>query len=350
LTALAIFLVPFSVQEHQKKLDRSWKALFKGLDIVGISMFIPASIMLFLALQWGGVLYPWSSAIVIGLLSGCGATALLFSFWEHQHGDESMFPPKLLGRRVIIGACMSGFFQGGCMILLNYYLPLWFQVVRKVSPTGSALRTLPTFGSQIIFTVIGTFIIQRIQYLTPPTVVGTAVGAVGCGLLTTMTVSTSMGKWIGYQIIIGAGRGVAMQSPFLAVQAICEPRQMAVGTAVIAWAQLFGGALFVGLGQAVFANLLRSALSERAPTVDSELVVDAGATNYDDNVPPEQQGNVLLAYNQAITLTFYLAVAASIGGVLTACAMGKVRAMQKPKEKDKETADSSEKEQHEAKK
>jgi hypothetical protein len=349
LTALAIFLVPFSVQEHQKKLDRSLKALFSGLDIVGFTMFVPASVMLFLALQWGGVIYPWSSATVIGLLCGSAVTAILFAFWEHHHGDNSMFPPKLLGRRVITGACMSGFFQGGCMILLNYYLPLWFQVVKKVSPTGSALRTLPTFGSQIIFTVIGTVIIQRTQYLAPPTIVGNAVGAVGCGLLTTMTVSTPVGEWVGFQIIIGAGRGIAMQSPFLAVQAICEQRQMAVGTAVIAWAQLFGGALFVGLGQTVFANLLRSALSEHAPTVDSELVVDAGATNYDENVPLDQQASVLSAYNQAITLTFYLAVAASIGGALTACAMGKVKALQKPMKKDSEEAGSAEKEQSEAK-
>lgn len=324
LTAISILLVRFTGRKDQT-IDWSWKALWNGLDIVGFLLFVPASVMLFLALQWGGVLYPWSSATIIGLLCGSGVVVLLFLCWESQHEENAMFPLAFLGRRIIAAACLTGFLQGAGMMFLSYYLPLWFQVVKKVSPTGSAIRTLPTFGAQIIFTIVGTIFIQRIRYLSPPTILGNALGAIGAGLMTTFTISTDSGKWVGYQLLNGAGRGLAMQSPFLAMQTHCEPRQLPVGTAMIAWSQFFGGALFVGLGQTVFANLLRDALTLYAPDVNSDLVVDAGATNYVVDVPADQQANVLLAYNQAITQTFYLAMGAAAAGVVTSSAMGRAK-------------------------
>lgn len=35
--------------------------------------------------------------------------------------------------------------------------------------------------------------------------------AIGCGLISTFTIETSTGVWIGYQIIAGAGRGCGLQ-------------------------------------------------------------------------------------------------------------------------------------------
>lgn len=42
-------------------------------------------------------------------------------------------------------------------------------------------------------------------------VVSGILAAISSGLLSTFTPSTSVGKWIGYQILSGAGRGLGMQ-------------------------------------------------------------------------------------------------------------------------------------------
>ena len=162
--------------------------------------------------------------------------------------------------------------------------------------------------------------------------------------MTTFTSHTSPGKWIGYQILVGAGRGLGLQQPFLAVQSHCPPAQLAVGTAVVAWSQFFGGALFVALGQTAFANLLRQSLTRYAPDVDPSTVVEAGATNYAAHVPANQLENVLQAYNKAVTQTFFLAVASAAAAVLTAIAMGTAKSsMKEAKKKEGEAGVRNEK-------
>lgn len=53
--------------------------------------------------------------------------------------------------------------------------------------------------------------VGRFGYYLPWSLAGGMVSSVGNGLLTTFTPSTSVGKWIGYQILLGAGRGAGLQ-------------------------------------------------------------------------------------------------------------------------------------------
>lgn len=321
---MCLLLIRFSGNQD-RKIDWTWKALVSGLDLFGFVLFAPASVMLFLALQWGGVTFAWDSATVIGLLCGAGAVIILFVAWERHHGEKAMIPPAFITRRIIAASCLTGFFQGGAMILLSYYLPLWFQVIKQVSPTESAVRTLPTFLAQVVFIIFSTAFIEKFLYLAPPGALGQAVSTIGAGLMTTFHPGSGAGEWIGYQVLAGGGRGLALQTPMLAVQAYCEPSQLAVGTALVVWSQFLGGAIFVALGQTALANLLRHSLTRFAPAVNQETVLEAGATNYATEIPSDQQANVLLAYNEAITQTFYLAVGASAAAVFASIAMGKAK-------------------------
>ena len=53
--------------------------------------------------------------------------------------------------------------------------------------------------------------VGRLGYYLPISVVGSALVAIANGLLSSLSPGTSTGKWIGYQIIAGVGRGLAMQ-------------------------------------------------------------------------------------------------------------------------------------------
>jgi len=48
-------------------------------------------------------------------------------------------------------------------------------------------------------------------YYLPWALVGGIITAIGNGLVSTFTASTSASVWIGYQILLGAGRGCGMQ-------------------------------------------------------------------------------------------------------------------------------------------
>ena len=51
----------------------------------------------------------------------------------------------------------------------------------------------------------------RIGYYLPLSVLGASLAAIGNGLISTFSTTTSTGRWIGYQIILGVGRGIGLQ-------------------------------------------------------------------------------------------------------------------------------------------
>jgi len=51
-----------------------------------------------------------------------------------------------------------------------------------------------------------------VGYYLPITLVGGVLIAIGNGLISTFEPGTSVGKWIGYQILLGAGTGGALQT------------------------------------------------------------------------------------------------------------------------------------------
>lgn len=68
--------------------------------------------------------------------------------------------------------------------------------------------------------------------------------------------------------------------------------------------QYFGGTVFLAIAKSLFENGLRKALGEYAPNVDPNLVINAGAVTAFEKLPPADVGNVILAYNKALTATF----------------------------------------------
>jgi hypothetical protein len=75
--------------------------IVESLDLLGFSMFAPAAIMFFLALQYGGNQYTWNSATVICLFCGAGITFIVFLYWEYYKGNAAMIPFSILQKRIV---------------------------------------------------------------------------------------------------------------------------------------------------------------------------------------------------------------------------------------------------------
>lgn len=127
------------------------------------------------------------------------------------------------------------------------------------------------------------------------------MASIAFGLLTTLTPHSGAGMWVGFQVIAGLGRGQIQQQPLTALQTVVTPAEIPTGNAFIMFIQLLGGALFLTFGQTLFANQLKTALAEFAPSVDAAKVFAVGATAFKTVVDESQVPNVILAYNQAIT-------------------------------------------------
>jgi hypothetical protein len=80
--------------------------------------------------------------------------------------------------------------------------------------------------------------------------------------------------------------------------------QVAQATALMMFANYFGGLLLVSFGKTVFSNRLVPALREFSPLLNAQDIINAGATGVRPVVSEEDLPGVLLAFNQALTETF----------------------------------------------
>jgi hypothetical protein len=109
--------------------------------------------MLLMALQWGGLTYPWNSGRIIGLLVGGVVLVIIFGVWQWHKGDEAMIPPPILFQRSVFFACLTAMMSMGTMVMLGTWMPEWFQAIKGVSPVQSGVNLLPSMIAQVIASV-----------------------------------------------------------------------------------------------------------------------------------------------------------------------------------------------------
>ncbi|KAI1097906.1 putative MFS transporter [Jackrogersella minutella] len=296
--------------------------LIRILDLVGFVIFAPAAVMFFLALEFGGNQYAWNSAVVIGLICGAVTMFTIFLLWEWKKGPDAMVPFALLRVRIQWCASMLMFGFLGMMFVVAYYLPIYLQAVKGDSPFMSGVHNLPTILSQVVMVLVGGFVVQRIGYYLPSVMLGTTLASIGSGLISTLQVTTSVGRWVGYQVIYGLGVGMVVQMPFIAIQTLIPRPNIPSALAILIFTQYFGAALFVTAAQSIFNNSMRQKLSETAPGVDIEKIMVGGATAVRSLVSGHQLYEVLAAYAVSVDRVMYLAAALGAVAFGFGCGLG----------------------------
>jgi hypothetical protein len=168
---------------------------------------------------------------------------------------------------------------------------------------------LPMIITVVVVSILAGGLVTACGYYTPFMIASSIIMTIGAGLLTTLETDSNHSKWIGYQAIFGIGLGLGMQQPMIVAQAALKPADVPSGTAIVLFAQTLGGAIFVSVGQNVFQNQLLQNFAKYAPDQDAAKLISAGATMLRSVVSGGDLHQVLVAYNAAITQTFYVAVA-----------------------------------------
>ena len=203
------------------------------MDVPGTTLIMGAVISFILAFQYGGQEKAWSSSEVIGLLVGFGLITIAFIILEWYQGERAMINPRILKQRTVWVSGMYAFCYAGAYFTLVYYLPIYFQSIDGTSPTTSGVRNLPLIIAVTFATVISGGLITATGIYAPILVGGAAIATIASGLLYTLDIGTSTGKWIGYQILGGVGYGISFQVPMIATQGTVAPADLAPATAMV---------------------------------------------------------------------------------------------------------------------
>ncbi|THW80427.1 MFS transporter [Aureobasidium pullulans] len=320
VTMIFIFFF-FNPTKSAKKLSVGWKNRVMDFDPAGTVIFLPMIICLLLALQWGGSTYPWSSGRVIALFVVFGVLLAIFISIQFYVGEQATIPPRIIKQRSVAASAWFGVSLGAAFFLFVYYLPIWFQAIKGVSATKSGIMSLPLILGVVICSVVAGGLVTTFGFYSPFMIASSILMAIGAGLLTTFKVDTGHAEWIGYQALFGIGVGLGMQQILIAVQTVLPAADIPTGTAIVMFFQTLGGALFISVGQNVFTNKLVSGLKAAVPDLDPAIVLSTGATELKSAIGEQYRDGVLQAYNDALTNSYYVAVALATLSIIGSAAV-----------------------------
>ncbi|RYO83499.1 hypothetical protein DL766_004975 [Monosporascus sp. MC13-8B] len=251
------------------------------------------------------------NAGTFGVASAVGPLVLFVAFLVDQFfmGENATIPPRVARQRTVAAVCWYNLFSFGAFNTAYYFIPLYFQGIKATSAQDSGIRMIPLVVTQVIIILIVGIVSAKTGHYVPFFIASGVVGSIGMSLLTTWQVDSSVGSWIGYQVIIGFGLGMGMQLFATAVSATLPDEDVPTGMALTTMAQFFGASIFLGVGNNVFeTKLIGYVNAMEIPELEGHTLVSAGATTLRDLVPVEYLPGVLDAYMKALGWTFRISL------------------------------------------
>ena len=282
------------------------------IDYLGAGLLALALAALVLLVSLGGTTYPWASTQEIGLgaltLVALGAFVL-----AERKAVEPVLPLRLFKNQVFVSAGVVALFLGFAMFGTITFLPLYFQVVRGASPTGSGLDLLPLMAGLLITSVVGGQIVSRTGRYRVFPILGTAIITVGLFLLSGLSPETPTLEVDEFMFVAGLGMGLVMQVLVVAVQNAVGYEDLGVATSGNTLFRNIGSSVGTAVVGTVFATELASRLRSAFPRASaSQLNTSHLSTATLAHLPPDIHAAYLAAFAGSLDTAFKVAGIVSI--------------------------------------
>ncbi|CAG8645372.1 12064_t:CDS:2 [Ambispora gerdemannii] len=299
---LSLILIAFTLKLPGVKGSLSDK--LKRVDYLGTALIVGAVVTVLLAVTWGGTKYDWSSATIISLFVVTGILVIMLGVYEAKFAIEPIIPPQLFKIRTALAVYIAAPFFCMSFFSLMYFLPIFWQVAKHSSATISGLRLVPIPVGLVITANLAAILAPKFGRVRELMFLGTALGVISVGLISTFTEDDSIGKEIGYLVIFGFGLGIVWSLGVVAVQSATDVKDLASATALVNFFQMLGGAIGVSISSTVFFNHLGNSL-ENMFSSPEEIFLAQNSIEYVHSLPHETESQVIHAYVLALQQVWY---------------------------------------------
>ncbi len=235
-----------------------------AIDYLGAAVLAAGLSAIVLFTSLGGTTYAWGSPQIVAMAFIGVVLLATFPFVERR-ASEPILPLELFRNRTFVVTSAIGFIVGLALFGAITYLPLYLQVVRGYSPTGSGLTLTPLMAGLLVTSVLSGQLISRYGHYKPFPIVGTAIMTFALYLLSHLAVDTPTRQTVVAMVILGLGLGMVMQVLVLAVQNAVDYRLLGVATSGSTLFRQVGGSIGVAAFGAIFANRLATELAANLP-------------------------------------------------------------------------------------
>jgi EmrB/QacA subfamily drug resistance transporter len=285
------------------------------IDYAGAVLLTLGLSALVLFTSLGGTSFPWSSPVIVGLMSAALVAFVCFIAVERL-ATEPILPLQLFRNRNFSLSSAVGLIVGLSLFGSVTYLPIYLQVVKGETPTASGLQLMPMMLGMLATSVASGRVISAWGRYKFFPVAGTAIMTLGLVLVSRLSVEGSVWQTSFDASLLGLGMGMVMQVLVLAVQNSVDYKQLGVATSGTMLFRSIGGAIGVSLFGAIFANGLARNLHDVG--LSGAGVMSAVNPMALQAMSPSARAPYLEAVMTALHPVFLLAAAvAAMGFVLT---------------------------------
>ena len=248
----------------------------RPIDYLGSALFCVAVTTLLLGATWGGVEYPWTSPMIVGLL-GTGVLVSALFLLQEGRAEEPLLPLRMFRNHVFSVSIVMGVLFGSVMVVGSVFLPLFLQLVRGVSATSSGFLLVPMMGGVLVGSTYGGRLITRTGRYKPFPLIGGAMCIAGIAMLSTIDVDTTRTFVSVGMCILGLGIGTASPVITLAVQNVAAKGDMGAATSAVNFFRSLGSAFGVAIFGSVQSARFHAVLNARLPkgTAVSDAVLNS---------------------------------------------------------------------------
>jgi EmrB/QacA subfamily drug resistance transporter len=287
-----------------------------AIDYAGAGLLAVVLSGLTLMADLGGSMYPWSSQMMIGIM-GASALALAGFIFVEFRAKEPVLPLRLFRMRTVTVTSLLGFIVGFALFGSVTYFPVYLQVVRGVSPTGSGLQMMPMMAGMLTTSIASGQLISRTGRYKHFQIVGLIVITIGLLMISRFTPDTPAIQSSGLMMLLGFGLGCVMQVLVIAVQNAVEYKDLGVATSGATLFRMIGGSLGTAILGAVFSGRLASQVAAAIPGMGEAASHSINAQAI-SQLPAAQRAAYAAAFSSAIDAVFFVAAAvAAVGFLLT---------------------------------
>ncbi|KAI0514719.1 putative gliotoxin efflux pump [Xylaria bambusicola] len=267
----------FKTPPHAKTANKdSIKDIALSFDPLGVILFAAALASYLLALTWGGTERAWNSSTIIGTLIAWILLTIVFVVNEFWQGERALIVVRLFKNRDMWVNGIVLFFYFGAYFAIVYSLPIYFQAALELTPGESGIRTIPIIGSTSVASLFGSVLFGKYGRYTLFQITGIGAAAIAGGLIYTLDIDTSLGKQIGYQLLLGAGIGWIVQIPPIVAGIVNKQADKPVGTAAVLVIQFYSASIGISAASAIINNILIQKVPVYAPEVTPAEILSIG--------------------------------------------------------------------------
>ena len=225
------------------------------IDYLGALLMVLGVSALLLAVSVYGPENGWADTKTLAAFGVSIALIVGFLFQESR-ATEPILPLDLFSNHTFSITSVLGFIIGAGLFGAVVMLPLYLQLVQGDTATVAGLKLIPFMLGIVSMSIVSGKLISKHGHYKRYPIVGLAMMTIGILLMSTLNESTAYWQLSVFELCVGAGLGLSMQTIVIALQNAIDFKHMGVATSANTFFRSVGSTIGVAIFGTIYANRL----------------------------------------------------------------------------------------------